>query len=97
MPIYQSLSSPGSTQGEFPVHVRITYEDITGTRYLYQVGVYYKGSVAEDWLPPEVDAWGYSGCPSGPCADYQTFKVDQEAWYSLPALDLMAVSPTPYK
>ena len=56
--IYQSLNGQGVLKEEFPVHVRITYEDITGTRYLYQVGVYYKGSVADDWLPPEVDAWG---------------------------------------
>ena len=96
-PIFQSLSSPGSTQGEFPVHVRVIYEDVSGERYMYQVGVHYNGNVQTDWLPPETDNWGYPGCPAGPCAAYETYKVDQEQWYSLPALNLMDVSPRPHK
>ena len=96
-PVFQSLSSPGQTQGEFPVHVRIIYEDESAQRYLYQVGVHYRGTVGAEWLPPETDAWGGSGCPGGPCAAYETFSVPEDEWYTLPELDLMSISPRPYK
>jgi hypothetical protein len=96
-PIFQSLNSPGSTQGEFPVHVRVIYEDVLGDRYMYQVGVHYKGTVAEGWLPPLTDNWGYPGCPAGPCAAYETFKVNESEWYTLPALDVMSITPQPHK
>jgi hypothetical protein len=92
-PMEQSLSSPGSSQGEFPVHIRIIYEDDMAQLHTYQLGVYYLGAEVSSYTVP------VNQCAShlGTCTNFQTIKVDQNEWYTLPNIDLMALSPAPHK
>lgn len=99
-PTEQSLDSPGSTQGEFPVHLRVLYEDAAGDTYTYQMGVFYKdGAEALDGGSTEDTPWTPSECAPhlGNCLAIERHKVPQNEWFTLPNVDLMTLDPKPHK
>ena len=88
-PIGQGLSGPGTSQGQFPAHLRVLYTDATGTLNTFQVGVYFNGE--------DISSFEVLECASelGHCLDIQTHKTSQNNWYTLPEIDLMALTPQP--
>ena len=91
--MHQNLSSGGYAHGEFPVLIRVIYEDTYGDRYTYQLGVYYQGGSESS-----VESHNYD-CPSGlvTCLPMDAMKVTQDVWFTLPDIDLLALTPIPAK